>query len=182
MTKRYSKKENQLIEKAIVFLVAEYSKSGFNDKPVIFHSLRVACLLAENGSPATTVMAAVLHDLLEDSQVTLRQIEKKFGVNIAKLVSAVSFKPQIQNKIKRYQEMFKRTKAGGSEALMIKCADMLDNSNYYSFGDNEALEQLLMYKLKYFLHIAEPQLKKSSLFRDLKKRYRVLLIQMKKKK
>ncbi|MBU1092435.1 HD domain-containing protein [Patescibacteria group bacterium] len=178
MAKRYTKKESQLIEKAIAFLVVEYTKSGFNEKPVIFHSLRVACRLVEAGSPAATVAAAVLHDLLEDSHVTAKQMQKSFGKKITDLVSVVSFKPQIQNKTKQYQEMFKRTQAGGPEALIIKCADILDNSDYYILGNNQAAEQLLMDKLKYFLQIAELQLRKTSLFQDLKKRYQMLLAQM----
>lgn len=175
MVKFYSKKDSRLIEKAVIFLVAEYSKSGFNKKPVIFHSLKVACLLAENGSPATTVAAAVLHDLLEDSQVTAKQIQKKFGRKIANLVTAVSFKPKIKGKIKQYQEMFKRTKSAGFEALMIKGADLLDNSAYYNFGTDKATKQLLMDKLMYFLRISKPKLKKTTMFKELRRRHRALL-------
>jgi GTP pyrophosphokinase len=175
MVKFYSKKDSQLIEQAVIFLVNEYTKSGINEKPVIFHSLRVAFLLAENESPAVTVTAAILHDLLKDSRVTAKQIQKKFGEKIAELVVAASFKSQIKDKVKQYQEMFKRTRVGGQQALIIKCADILDNSNYYSLVNNQTDKQLLIDKQKYFLRIAEPRLKKTPLFQELKKRHRVLL-------
>jgi GTP pyrophosphokinase len=107
--------------------------------------------------------------------VTAKQIQKKFGEKIAELVVAASFKSQIKDKVKQYQEMFKRTRVGGQQALIIKCADILDNSNYYSLVNNQTDKQLLIDKQKYFLRIAEPRLKKTPLFQELKKRHRVLL-------
>ena len=180
MEKAYSKKDSQIIENAMIFLMTEYLKSGFNEKPVIFHSLKVACSLAENGSPATTIAAATLHDLLEDSEITIKDLEKKFGKKISNLVSAVSFKTKIKDKKKQYQEMFKRTKNAGKEALMIKCADILDNSNYYRFGNNPEMEKILMQKLEYFIKIAEPKLKNENLFIKLKERQQKLLLEIKK--
>ncbi len=180
MVNFYSKKDSRLIEKAIIFLVTEYSRSGFNKKPVIFHSLRVACLLAESGLPATTVAAAVLHDLLEDSKVTVKQIQKKFGSKIADLVTAVSFKPEVNDKVKQYQEMFERTRIAGFEALMIKCADILDNSTYYNYNNKKKVECLLVDKLLYFMKIAEPKLKKIRIYKELKMRCQLLLTQKKK--
>ncbi len=180
MGKAYSKKDSQIIENAMIFLMTEYLKSGFNKKPVIFHSLKVACLLAENGSPATTIAAAALHDLLEDSKVTIENLKRKFGKKISNLVSAVSFKKEIKNQKKQYQEMFKRTKNAGKEALMIKCADILDNSNYYLFGNNPGMEKVLMQKLEYFIKIADQKLKNESLFKKLKERHQKLLLEIKK--
>lgn len=175
MSKKYTKTENKTIEKAIRFLVDEYARSGFNEKPVIFHSLRVACLLVENNAAAKTVVAAILHDLIEDSEVKIESIKKIFGSSVAKLVKAVSFKSDIKDKKRQYQEMFARTKKSGIEALMIKCADILDNSTYYSFGKNKFSEDILMDKLKYFLKISESNLKNFKLFLELKRRQKMLL-------
>ena len=175
MAKRYTKIENGLIEKAIIFLVNEYTKTGFNEKPVIFHSLRVACLLTETDVSVNTVVAAVLHDLIEDSEVRLEQISKEFGIDVATLVDAVSFNPAVANKEEQYREMFERTKKVGREALIIKCADVLDNSDYYSFGNNQDSEKILLDKMSYFLSIAEAQIGTSSLFKKLEERYQELL-------
>lgn len=180
MSRPYTKQENELIEKAINFLVKEYNKSGFNEKPVIFHSLRVACRLVEIDAPAPTVAAAVLHDLTEDSKTTLNQISHIFGKEIAQLVDAVSFKPDIEDKKKQYEEMFERTKKAGKQALIIKCADILDNSDYYSFGKNKEPEDLLMNKLNYFLKMAKPVIGKDILFKKLKDKDKTLLSEYKK--
>ena len=175
MGTRYIKAENKIIEKAIIFLVTEYGKTGFNEKPVIFHSLRVASRLVEANASATVVTAAVLHDLTADSKVNLDQIKNNFGDNVAKLVDAVSFKSNISDREERFKEMFERTKNAGWEALTIKCADILDNSDYYSFGHNRDSENLLLRKVEHFLELAELQISDFSLFEILKKRYQSLL-------
>jgi guanosine-3',5'-bis(diphosphate) 3'-pyrophosphohydrolase len=179
MSRKYTKTENEIIEKAILFLVNEYTKNGFNEKPVIFHSMRVACLLVENNAIAKTVVAALLHDLIEDSEVKLKLIESKFGSPVAKLVDAVSFKPDIKDKKCQYQEMFARTKKSGIEALMIKCADILDNSTYYNFGKNKFSEDIILDKLKYFLTLSKSKLKNYKLFIELKQRQKLLLAKYK---
>ena len=179
MGKRYIKSENKIIERAILFLVHEYTKTGFNEKPVIFHSLRVACRLVETDSPTITIVAAILHDLIEDSEVKLSQIRKNFGNDVAKLVDAVSFKSNISNKKQQYIEMFKRIKKVGREAFIIKCADILDNSDYYSFGNNQDSEKLLLNKFEYFLTVAESRINNFPLFTVLKRRYYKLLAEYK---
>lgn len=179
MGTRYTKAESEIIEKAIIFLVTEYGKTGFNEKPVIFHSLRVACKLAEIDASATIVAGAILHDLIEDSNVNFEQIKNNFSDDVATLVDAVSFRPNISDKEERYKEMFERTKNAGQEALMIKCADILDNSDYYSFGNNRDSENLLLRKVEHFLTIAEPQISSFFLFRLLKERYQTLLAEYK---
>lgn len=171
MGKRYSKAENELIESSITFLVEEYGKTGVNEKPVIFHSLRVACLLVSANASATTVTAAVLHDLIEDSQIELREIKNRFGAEVATLVDAVSFKSVILDKKKQYIDMFQRTIRVGREATLIKCADILDNTDYYSFGNDRASEELLLNKLEYFFKMAKPEIGTFELFRKLRLRY-----------
>lgn len=175
MATKFTKSENEIIEKAITFLVIEFGKSGFNEKPVIFHSLRVACKLVEVGAPATIVTVAILHDLIEDSNVDVEQIKNNFGSDAARLVDAVSISSNISDKEEQYKEMFERTKNAGSDALKIKCADIFDNSSYYSFGLDQEHEKRLLNKLKYFLIIAEPQLDDFPFFLLLKERYQILI-------
>jgi len=177
MGKRYSKAENKLIESSITFLIEEYGKTGFNEKPVIFHSIRVACLLVEASASATTVSAAVLHDLIEDSEVKLSKIRDRFGESVAMLVNAVSFRGDIHDKEKQYIDMFQRTIGAGREAIIIKCADLLDNSDYYGFGNNQMAETLLLNKLEYFIKKAEPAIGTFELFKRLRTRYLKLKIE-----
>lgn len=76
----YSKEDQELIQKAISFLVENFNKSGNNNKPVILHSIRLAMRLYDKGKKASVVVGALLHDLLEDTQVTLSNITSKFGI------------------------------------------------------------------------------------------------------
>ena len=62
-------------------------KSG---DPYLEHPFQVALTLAEQQLDATTLAAALLHDVTEDCGITLKQIEEKFGPDVARLVDGVS--------------------------------------------------------------------------------------------
>jgi len=179
MAKRYTKEENDLIESAITFLVDEYRKSGNNPKPVIFHSLRVSMKLADLGEDAAIVVAALLHDLIEDSDISPQQISQEFSVEIANLVDSVSFKPNITDKHEQYREMFKRTVSHGLPAMKIKCVDILDNSEYYAFGNNKEAEKLLLAKLEYFLDVTQEYLNEFTPYNELCEKYKKILLEYK---
>lgn len=163
--------EAQEIEKSITFLVNEYNKTGHNPKPVILHSLNVAFYLLRYGYNKNIIIAAVLHDLVEDSAVDLSMIENEFGSKIAGLVGAVSYDPAISDKEEKYQEMFGRIIKQGKEAAIIKCADIYNNSFYIDLVENEALKKQLIVKIKYFLDLSQPLIGQEPVWVDLNKQY-----------
>jgi len=65
-------------------------------EPFFQHSLAVANILADLRMDHETLAAAVLHDVLEDTEVTLEEIERDFGPAVAKLVDGVTKMGQIQ--------------------------------------------------------------------------------------
>jgi hypothetical protein len=67
--------------------------------------------------------AAVLHDVLEESSVTTRQLEKEYGVEVAHLVTELTHAPQDGDKY----EYLKRFSAASIPALVIKLADRYCN-------------------------------------------------------
>lgn len=71
----------------------QYRASG---EPFFQHSLAVANILADLRLDYETIAAAVLHDVLEDTDVTLEEIERDFGPSVAKLVDGVTKMGQIQ--------------------------------------------------------------------------------------
>ncbi|MEG0832477.1 MAG: bifunctional (p)ppGpp synthetase/guanosine-3',5'-bis(diphosphate) 3'-pyrophosphohydrolase [Oscillospiraceae bacterium] len=80
-----------LIEKA--YLLAEKSHKDQlreSGEPYIMHPLNVALLLIELGLDSESVCAALLHDVVEDTEVKIEQIEKDFGEDIAMLVDGVT--------------------------------------------------------------------------------------------
>ena len=62
------------------------------------HPVEVACLLHEAGYPDEVVAAGVLHDVLEDTEVTRADLERRFGERVADLVAAVSEDPSIEDR------------------------------------------------------------------------------------
>jgi len=156
------------MKKAKNFLILAIEKSGHNPKPVIKHSLRVANILEKFGYSEEVVIAATLHDLLEDSDTKVEEIEEKFGGEIADLVLANSFDENITDKVERYKENFDRLVKAGRKALVIKAADILDNSNYYHLADKKTFKYLLE-KMDYFIKISKPALGKEPLYKNLLK-------------
>lgn len=75
-------------------MVAKYGTSGNNSKPVILHSIKTAFYLMEKGYDKNIIIGALLHDLIEDSNVNVFDIKKEFGLEIAEIVDAVSFDPE----------------------------------------------------------------------------------------
>lgn len=166
-----SPERDKRIEKAIKFLVFAIEKSGSNPKPVILHSIRVGLYLYEKGYRENIVMAGLLHDLLEDSDATFEEIKQNFGSNIANLVQANSFDKDIKDKGKRKEQTLKRCLEMGKDALIIKAADILDNSYYYHLAEGEDLKKLLFDKMEQFIEKSSDILKDEIVWKNLSRQY-----------
>ncbi len=105
-------------------------KSG---EDYIYHPLHTALNLAQIGLGATTVIAGILHDVPEDTEVTLKEIEKKFGTEIASLVDGVTKLGTIKlrgTKEEAYLENLRKmflAMAADIRVVLIKLADRLHN-------------------------------------------------------
>jgi (p)ppGpp synthase/HD superfamily hydrolase len=169
------------IEIAIKFLVHSIeSTRERNEKPVIMHSIRVGLYLYDKGYDKTIVVAGILHDLLEDSDTSLKEIEKNFGKDIAELVQANSFDKDIpektaEDKKKRYSQVLERGLAAGKKALIIKAADILDNSYYYYLASDRNLHKWLLEKMRDFIKHTSPIIKEESVWNDINEQYNNLI-------
>lgn len=155
------------LDKAINFLVKNYSQTGNNPKPVIFHSLSVAFYLLNYNYDLDLIEAAVLHDLIEDSNVTKNDLVLSFGNKIADWVEALSFQVSIVDPEEQYQEMFNRVKLAGREVLIIKCADIYSNSFYIKELTNIKKQKFLVTKLNYFLEFSKELIGEEPVWLDL---------------
>ena len=133
-----SKSLNIEFEKAVRLLAAHFPSSDENSrKPVLFHDIRVGVYLYENGYPQDVVLAGVLHDAIEWSDITEQILIDEFGSNVLRLVLASTKNDSIVDKFEKTNELIKRCIQNGQEALIIKSADIIDSFKWYSSQNSE---------------------------------------------
>jgi (p)ppGpp synthase/HD superfamily hydrolase len=171
MYKFISPEDSFKIEKAISFLVEQYNKSGKNPKPVILHSIRVGMDLLDLGYGVDVIITGILHDLVEDTDVSIDDIKNNFSIEIAHYVDAVSFKSNIPDPVEQYKEMFNRTVSVGKVPVVVKSADIFANSFYIHLVPDLLKQRLLIQKMFYFISITESFHSEPALMR-LKDKYK----------
>ena len=93
--------------------------------PFLLHPLEVASLLHRSGYPDDVIAAAVLHDVLEDTDVQRGELEERFGRKVAALVAAVSDDPSIADEEERKRELTERVGRIGGYAAAVYAADKI---------------------------------------------------------
>lgn len=134
-TKKYNRKSNsKLINKAYEFAKhyheGQVRKSG---EPYIIHPLEVAYIVSTLELDDDAICAALLHDVVEDTEVTREMIVAEFGEEIANLVDGVTKLGKIahyldkeEEQVENYRKFF-MAMAKDIRVLMIKLADRLHN-------------------------------------------------------
>jgi GTP diphosphokinase / guanosine-3',5'-bis(diphosphate) 3'-diphosphatase len=105
----------------------QFRKSG---EPYITHPLAVAQICAELGMDTTTLVAALLHDTVEDTRYTLQALQDDFGQEVAHLVDGVTkFDKAFYGQAAEAETVRKMIVAAGKDVrvLIIKVADRLHN-------------------------------------------------------
>ena len=122
-----------VLEKAFATAVkAHDGQHRISGEDYIHHPLGVARILADLQIDADSIAAALLHDVVEDTTITLEQLEKEFGKEIAILVDGVTKLSRIEYKSKEEQQMENYRKmflamAKDIRVVLIKLADRLHN-------------------------------------------------------
>ena len=114
-------------------------KRKSSDIPYIIHPIEVAVILIENGAEEDLITAGLLHDTLEDTDVTLAFIKSNFGEHVAELVNAASepYKVDLAVKLTVQEEEFswksRKTHTinylsnASFQVKLLTCADKLSN-------------------------------------------------------
>lgn len=126
------------------------------------------------------VISGLLHDLLEDTDVTSDEIRSKFGKDVANIVEATSFDESIDDYLERHCDIYKRCFELGRSAVAVKAADILDNSNYYDLGDSKQLQKNLIEKMEYFIHKSEPYIGEEDIYQELNDEFPIMEERVKK--
>jgi (p)ppGpp synthase/HD superfamily hydrolase len=114
-----------LIDQAIEFAAHAHAgqRQEADGSPFIAHPLEVAGLLRHRGLPDEVLAAALLHDVVENTDVELGDIRKRFGPRVAELVQALTESRDIADYEARKAELRQRIVAAGPEAAAIFAAD-----------------------------------------------------------
>ena len=132
MTQKPSDEDKLWIEKA--FIYAKKSHEGQSRKsgdPYFYHSFEVAKNLADFGMDRTTIIAGFLHDVIEDTPVTEKEIENEFGKEVVFLVNGVTKLGTLKYKgHERHVESLRKffiAMAKDVRVIITKLADRLHN-------------------------------------------------------
>ncbi|MEA3296787.1 MAG: HD domain-containing protein, partial [candidate division Zixibacteria bacterium] len=80
-------------------------------EPYVEHCLEVAFILAEQHMDSTTIVAGLVHDVVEDTDITLEELRRKFGDEVAELVDgvtklgAVNFSSREEQQVEYFRKM-----------------------------------------------------------------------------
>ena len=136
-----------------------YRKSG---EPYIVHPVAIAQILIDNNMDYSTIMAGLLHDVVEDTDATIDDIKKRFGETVAKLVDGVTkinqFKVEAKAKALSEEESMKHLLlAMGKDmrVIFIKLADRLHNMQTIEFLKREKQIRMATETENLFIPIAE---------------------------
>lgn len=162
----YSEKQLFEIEHAIDFAtVAHHGQQRRSGDPYISHPLAVAGLLIEWEMDSDSVVAGILHDTIEDTSVSLSEVEVEFGADVAFLVDGVTKVGQARSGMRNLDSYLPNTKDNLSKLLIavgqdirviiIKLADRLHNMQTLQHKSLEKQKKIARETLEVFAPLAD---------------------------
>ncbi|MBE5756258.1 MAG: bifunctional (p)ppGpp synthetase/guanosine-3',5'-bis(diphosphate) 3'-pyrophosphohydrolase [Clostridiales bacterium] len=156
----YSGEELNLVEKAYDFAKkAHINQKRASGEEYFTHPCAVALILIDLGLDASTIAAAFLHDVIEDTPVSEGDIEKEFGKEVLELVEGVTKLEKIEflSKEDEQAENFRKifvAMAKDIRVIIIKLADRLHNMRSLNFLSEERQQRLARETLEIFAPLA----------------------------
>ena len=160
--------ENQVFELEHAVDIATKAHEGQRRKsgePYITHPLAVAALLIDWGMDSDSVIAGVLHDTVEDTDLTLPEIETAFGADVALLVDGVTKVSKARAGMRNLESYLPHTKDNLSKLLIavgqdirviiIKLADRLHNMQTLQHKSPEKQKKIARETLEVFAPLAD---------------------------
>jgi GTP diphosphokinase / guanosine-3',5'-bis(diphosphate) 3'-diphosphatase len=155
-----AEKDIEKIRSAFEFAAALHEgQYRASEEPYILHPLEVACILADLQSDTDTICAALLHDLLEDTEIKPEEIKKRFGENTLTLVNGVtklgkfSFSSKEERQAENFRKMF-LAMAEDIRIIFLKLADRLHNMRTLNYMKLEKQKEIANETLEIFVPLA----------------------------
>ena len=156
------KLDEEVVRKAINFAVKYHgTQQRASGEPYYYHPLQVAEIIAQMRLDSDSIVTAILHDTIEDTDLTIECIEKNFSKDIAKLVDGVTKLTKIEFKADnvRQVENFRKLLLAMSDdirVLLIKLADRLHNMRTIDFiSKPEKRERIAIETMEIYAPLAE---------------------------
>lgn len=118
----------QKLDYAILFATKAHDgqRRKTDNVDMIFHPFTVGMLLRRVGADEDTVIAGILHDVVEDTKYTLDDIENIFGKKVRTIVEEVTENKALEWK-KRKEEAIEKVRNASIQGKMVECADKINN-------------------------------------------------------
>ncbi|OUS77862.1 (p)ppGpp synthetase [Paenibacillus sp. MY03] len=155
-------KEQDLVRIKEAYDFAEQAHHGQvrkSGEPYILHPVTVADILVDMGMDVLSIIAALLHDVVEDTTVDLQTVRAKFGETCAMLVDGLTklekirFQSKEEQQNENYRKMFVAM-AQDIRVILIKLADRLHNMRTLKFQSEESQRRIAYETLEIFCPIA----------------------------
>ncbi|MFH1234682.1 MAG: HD domain-containing protein, partial [Candidatus Diapherotrites archaeon] len=153
--------ERLLVEKAFSFSEEKHgSQKRLSGDPYFSHAFQTALILSEYGLDSSTISAALLHDVIEDTDVKDAEIREKFGDDVLKLVSGVtklrhSEGKEAEAEEKEYLKSVLRASSEDVRVLLIKLADKVHNLRTIEFMPPKRRKEICRNALEVYAPLAE---------------------------
>lgn len=154
--------ENEINKLEEVYLFAKKAHEGqyrASNEPYILHPINVALIILSFNTDLETISAALLHDVVEDTNVTLETIKDKFGKEVASLVDGVSKISQI--KFLSFEEWKLESlrkvliaMASDFRVVLIKLADRLHNMKTLNYLPEEKRKAIAKETMEIYVPLA----------------------------
>lgn len=123
---------DHIVDRALAFATVAHGdqKRKYSGEPYIVHPVEVMKIVSSVDHDDAMLAAALLHDVVEDTDVTIEEIEESFGADVADLVSDLTDVSKPEDGNRKFRKAMDRDHSAQSSARAqtVKLADLISNS------------------------------------------------------